>query len=52
MKEESINLSVKQQYEAPRTKVVKLQSVSMLAQSPGGLGSPNNYPNGGNPFRS
>ncbi len=43
MEKKSKKLSVKQQYEAPLTRVVRLQSERMLAQS-GGLGQPSPYP--------
>lgn len=41
----------KRHYERPRMKVVKLQNQSHLLQSSGGgLGSPDHYPGGGDPF--
>ncbi len=39
----------KRQYEKPSMKVVELQQRSMLLAG-SGLGDPNNYPGGGNPF--
>lgn len=39
----------KRQYEKPSMKVVVLQHRSMLLAG-SGLGDPNNYPGGGNPF--
>ncbi|MBQ7181710.1 MAG: hypothetical protein IJR87_10545 [Bacteroidaceae bacterium] len=42
--------SVKLQYEAPQTLVVKLHSQQMMAASPGGLGQPNPYPSQPDPL--
>ena len=50
MKKENSNLSVKQRYEAPLTRVVELQQRTQLMEISGGLKQPNNYENGGNPF--
>ena len=40
----------KKQYEKPSMKVVLLQQRAQLLAGSGGLGEPNNYPGGGNPF--
>ena len=42
----------KKLYEKPTTKVVMLQQRAQLLAGSNGLGQPNNYPGGGNPFGS
>ena len=42
----------KKHYEKPTTKVVMLQQRAQLLAGSNGLGQPNNYPGGGNPFGS
>ena len=40
----------KELYEAPSTSVVDVRFEGIICQSQGGLGAPNNYNNGGDPF--
>lgn len=45
-----MNTEQKLPYESPQTEVVEVKQEGIICGS--GLGSPGNYPNGGNPFGS